>query len=364
MQQAIIRKVHPLPFLLLIGGMYLASCSTTNNAGMEKQIQAELYIIDSLLRNADYSFEMAKTLDAAYYAGVGEKPTDFLQPGEDTATVKKSMKEEKAAISLAGFYATECGVTYLSTQTKQKPTDILTSIVNQTIDSASVTLLHRFANATWKAGQPFRDIKRITRATFTVFNFLPPEEVKKDDDQVRSAASKLLSAMQDVVNGDIKSQMEKMRSLLQSESFAWEIAAYQDSTYNSQQQQPAKNSNTGDDTAMITKSVKEQKIATNIAGFYALECGINYFVATKHILPSAILQSINDNTISKEDKELFCRFANATWKAGQPFRGLSRIARETFTPFYFLSVDDVEKDWVQVKAAAKKLQGSLLEKSL
>jgi hypothetical protein len=346
----------------LLAGTYLASCSTANNnEGMEKQMRAELQTIVSLLRSADFSLEMAKTLDAAYYTGIGEKPADFLSPADETATVRKSVKEEKAATSLAGFYATECGVTYLSTRTQQKPTDILTAIVNKTIDSTSILLLNRLANATWKAGQPFRDMKRITRATFTVANFLSPDEIKKDADQVHSAASKLLSAMQDVADGDIKIQMEKLRSLLQSEAFAYEIASYQDAAYNSNQHLPAVDSTIKEDTGTIEKSVKDQKIATSIAGFYALECGINYLVTTKHILPSAILQSIGDNTISKEDKELFSRFANATWKAGQPFRALNRITRETFTPFYFLSEADVEKDWVQIKAAAKKLQEFLQE---
>lgn len=361
MPQATIRTVQKLSFLLL---MSLASCSSAKNDGMEKQIQAELSTIDSLLRSADYSFEMAKTLDAAYHEGVGEKPVDFLLPGEDTATVKKSVKEENLAIRLAGFYATECGVTYLSMKTQQKPTDILTAIVDKTIDSVSILLLNRFANATWKAGQPFRDMKRITGPAFTGVHFLPPDEIKKDAVQVSSAASKLLSAMQDSVKGDMKSQMEKMRSLLQSESFAHEMAGNQEAAYNSNQQQPHKQASTVDETAMLVKSVKEQKIATNIAGFYALECGVNYLIATKHILPSAILQSIIDNTISKEDKELFSCFANATWKAGQPFRGLTRITRETFTPFYFLSAEDIEKDWVQIKAAAKKLQESFHKTSL
>ena len=354
--------ITKFPFFLIGCGMYLASCSSANTEGMEKQIQAELHTIDSLLRNPDYSLEMAKALDAAYHEGVGEKPVDFLLPGESIATVWKSVKEEKAATSLAGFYATECGVSYLATQTQKKPTDILQAIVNKTLDSASILLLNRFANATWKAGQPFRDIKRITRSTFTVFNFLPPDEVEKDYVQINSAAAKLLSAMQDVINSDTKGQMEKMRSLLQSESFAYEMAANQDAAYNNSQQQPAKAIINQDDTATIEKNVKEQKIATGIAGFYALECGVNYLVATKHILPSAILQSIVGNTISKEDKELFCRFANATWKAGQPFRDLSRITRETFTPFYFLSASDIEKDWVQIKAAAKKLQESFNKK--
>jgi hypothetical protein len=52
---------------------------------------------------------------------------------------------------------------------------------------------------------------------------------------------------------------------------------------------------------------------------------------------------------------IFARFANATWKVGQPFRGLNRITRPTFTPFYFLSESDIDKDMVQIRAAAQRI---------
>ena len=162
--------------------------------------------------------------------------------------------------------------------------------------------------------------------------------------------------MQEVKDSSVNAQMQKIRSLLHSQQYAAEMAAFMDAGYYTSQKQtvPAFIS-AKDDTATTKKSVKEQKIATNVAGFYALECCTNYFVTTRSLLPSDILKSIVDGTISKEDKDLFSRFANATWKAGQPFRGLNRIERETFTPFYFLSEADIEKDWVQIKAAAKKL---------
>lgn len=351
-------KPRKLTFVLLTG-IVLPSCNLKMNVSMQQQIQQELRKMDSLLRKESYSFEMAKAVDSAYHAGVGEKPADFLSPGEDTATVKINLKEAGAAINLAGFYATECGVSYLCEQTQKKPTDILAAIVNKTIDPNAVLLLNRFANATWKAGQPFRDMKRITRPAFTVANFLPPDEIKKDYDQVTGAASKLLSSMQDVVNSGTKDQMEKLRSLLQSEQYAYEMSGWLVSHYYASQNQGPPYFMPGEDTATITKSVKEQRIATNLAVFYALECGISYLVTIKEILPSEILKSIINNTISKEDKTLFARFANATWKGGQPFRGLNRITGQTFTPFYFLTEADIEKDWVQIRAAAKKLLESL-----
>lgn len=97
------------------------------------------------------------------------------------------------------------------------------------------------------------------------------------------------------------------------------------------------------------------KIATSVAGFYALECGVNYLVATTNRLASVILRSVANNTMSPEEKMMFARFANSTWKAGQPFRDLSRITRPTFTPFYFLTEPDIEKDMVQIRTAALRL---------
>jgi len=143
-------------------------------------------------------------------------------------------------------------------------------------------------------------------------------------------------------------------SLLRSENFAVTIAQSQsDAYYVGVGETPPPFLLPDDDTTSVNITQKDEKIAINLAGFYALECGLDYLVTTQHKLPSDILKSITDGTISQDDKQLLCRFANATWKAGQPFRGLDRITRRTFTSFYFLTQDDVEKDWVQVKAAAK-----------
>lgn len=320
---------------------------------MSLKINQERNIIDSLLRSEDFALEMAQTLDAAYYIGINETPPPFLSKKEETASVEISKKEEKIAINLAGFYALECGLGALCSQTHQKPTDLLQIIVENKADSATILLLNRFANATWKAGQPFRGLERIKRPIFKVASLLPKDEIQKDFDQIIAAAGKLLATMQDVRDSSLEDQMKKLRSLLQDESFAFEMASYLESTYyTAQDQTHPPFISPEEEKATITKSAKEQKIATNLAGFYALECGLDYLQTTQHKLPSDILKSIKDGTINQADKQLLCRFANATWKAGQPFRGLKRITRDTFTPFYFLTEDDIEKDWVQVKAAA------------
>ncbi|MVM35935.1 hypothetical protein GO755_38335 [Spirosoma sp. HMF4905] len=337
---------------------------TTKEDDQKSQLDEEIATIDSLLRNEEFAVEMAKTLDAAYYVGVGKTPPPFLSPKEDTDSVKIKAKDEKIAINLAGFYALECGLGALCAQTNQKPTDLLQTIVANKADSATILLLNRFANATWKAGQPFRSLDRIKRPIFKVASLLPEDEVQKDYAQIEAASIKLLDSMREVQDSSLDGQMKKLRSLLKDEDFALEMATAMAAKYHTAQQKAAPPFlSPEEEKATSKKSAKEQKIATNLAGFYALECGLNYLVTTQHKRPSDILKSIVDDKVSSEDKQLLCRFANATWKAGQPFRGLDRITRDTFTPFYFLSEADVEKDWVQVKAAAglvlKKLSGSV-----
>jgi len=337
------------------------SCSTKTNPSTEPdQLQYELATIDSLLRDTAFALSMAKSLDSAYYAGIGETAPEFLPPDEETALVTKPLKEEKIAINLAGFYALECGLGLLCTQSNETPVEWLQKIKNGTADSNAVLLLNRLANATWKAGQPFRSLGRITRYNFTVAVLLSNDEVKKDSVQIANAAAKLLSSIDTGSKKTLPEQMELLRSLLQGTLYAVEMASWLDSAYAvSQQQIPTPFLTAADDTATITKSVKEMKIATSIAGFYALECGLNYLVTTKKMLPSTILKSMVNDSLSKEDKLIFARFANATWKAGQPFRGLNRITRQTFTPFYFLNETDIEKDMVQVKMAAQRLLSRL-----
>jgi hypothetical protein len=346
----------PATLLLVFFLLYNYSCSTkTENYDMPDKIKTELAAIDSLLRDTDYNALMAQTLEAAYYIGTEQPVMPFLAPGEDTAMKKKSAKEDKIATNIAGFYALECGIGWLSSQTNETPVVWLRKIVDGTIDSASIAVLNRFANATWKAGQPFRGLERLKRSTFTCFNFLPENEIKKDYDQYMTAAAKLLSAMQHVSDSNTDAQMHKLKELMQDENFTVAMADSMHVGYYTREQRQAPAFLTPeDDTATISKSVKEEKIATNVAGFYALECGLNYFAA-KNILPSDMLKSIVDSTINNDDKMLLQRFANATWKAGQPFRSLDRIHRDNFVPFYFLDEAEIEKDWIQIKAAAEKL---------
>lgn len=335
----------------------ISSCkSDTDHKSTQPQMKQELATIDSLIRDASFTESMAKTLDSSYYAGVGETAPAFLNPADDTASIMKTERNEKIAMKLAGFYALECGIGLLSVQTNTTPIDWLRKITNGSADSTAILLLNRFANATWKAGQPFRGLSRITRPNFIVASSLSPGEVEKDYFQIFHSAKMLLSSMDSVNDSPISQQMETLRRLLQDTSYAVQLASFLHSANDTgglSRRPPFLTP--ADDTTMIRKTAKEMKIATSIAGFYALECAVNYLVTTKKQQPSTILKSLLDNTINQEDKMLFARFANATWKAGQPFRDLNRITRRTFTPFYFLTDADIEKDMVQIRAAATRL---------
>lgn len=349
-------KIYIRLFILLAAQQYILSCSPKDDKTMQNQLKEELNKINQLLRDKNFAQEMAQTLEAAYYNGVGEKPPVFLKPGDDTAKIKKPAIDEKTATSIAPFYALECGIGVLCETHGGTPVEWLKKINDNTLDTSYWLLLNRFANATWKAGQPFRDLNRIERPVFIIANFLSAEEVKKDKDQLKAASIKLSDAMKDVADSSKTKQFDKLKQLMQSETFAFETARHADSSYSVSQKQPVPSfAEYGKDTSTITKTVKQEKIATNIAGFYALECGINYMVTIEKRLPSQILDSIKNNTINDADKTLLLRFANATWKAGQPFRGLERIRKDNFIPASMLSKEELEKDWVQIRAAAEKL---------
>jgi hypothetical protein len=326
----------------------------------EQTINDELKKITVLLRDSSFAVEMAKHLDAAYYTSQEQDAPAFLPDNADTSTIQRSLKDEKIATNIAGFYALECGIGVLMDQKAGSPVEWLNKLIGKQLDSTEIVVLNRFANATWKAGQPFRGLKRITRDVFISPVFLPDDEIKKDYDQVVAAATKLLAALQDVKDSSKLNQLQKISQLLKDKQFAMEMAQHMEAAYYTARQQAVPPFlKQGEDTATIKKSLKEEKIATNIAGFYALECGLSYLATAQKKLPSAVLQSIINDSINEDDKRLFERFANATWKAGQPFRGLDRITRATFTSFDLLTPEEIEKDWVQIRAAAEMVTKNL-----
>ncbi len=342
--------------------LMIFSCSEKKSPVMkkEKKIHEELTRISNLLQDTDFALQIAESQDAAYLKAQPQTPPEFLSEQEENNNITKSVKEEKIATNVAAFYAVECGIGLLRNQHGGTPAEWLNKIVNHQLNSSEVLILNRFANATWKAGQPFRGLARIKKDNFISAAFLPEEEVAKDSAQVSAAAEMLLPAMQSVAGKDADAQLQKLSELLQSKQFALQMAKHIEAAYYEGIHQPVPEFlKEGEDTATFQKSFKEEKIAINLAGFYALECGLSYLATAKNAVPSDVLASITNNGLNKEDKEILKRFANATWKAGQPFRSLDRITRKTFTCFALLPREELEKDWMQVKAAAAKLSAAL-----
>jgi hypothetical protein len=342
--------------------LMIFSCSEKKSPVMkkEKKIHEELTRISNLLQDTDFALQIAESQDAAYLKAQAQTPPEFLSEQKENNNITKSVKEEKIATNVAAFYAVECGIGLLRNQHGGTPAEWLNKIVNHQLNSNENLILNRFANATWKAGQPFRRLARIKKENFISSVFLSKEELEKDYHQVNAAAEMLLPAMKSVWEKDSDGQLQKLSELLQSKQFALQMAEHIEAAYYESIHQPVPEFfKDGEDTATLQKSYKEEKIAINLAGFYALECGLSYLATAKDLAPSDVLQSITNDKLNKEDKEILERFANATWKAGQPFRNLDRITRKTFTCFDLLPPEEVEKDWIQVKAAAIKLSGAL-----
>ena len=157
--------------------------------------------LKQLMQSREFAVEMASWLEGAYYRGIGETAPAFIG-----AEMSDAQAQEKVAINLAGFYALETGLGFileLEQQRKQEgegniletPMDIIDSIIKQQLSDQYMLLLARFANATWKAGQPFRDLGRIKRDNFIPAGQLSNIELEKDFVQIKEAALKLRDGM-------------------------------------------------------------------------------------------------------------------------------------------------------------------------
>ncbi len=351
-------KATPVLYKILIV-VCLASCAQKKEKDMEtqKQIQEQLGKLNSLLRDSAFAMAFAKGQDSAYYSSQKQAIPSFE---DDNKKIKKSFKEEKIAINVAAFYAVECGMGIFINQKNGTPVQWLQKIVNKKTGSGEVLLLNRFANATWKTGQPFRNLNRIKRENFIVANYLSEAETKKDYDQVMAAASKLLDSLKAYESSSKEEQFKEISRLMKNKQYALEMARHMEAAYYTAENKPVPPFvSPAEDTAIIEKNAFDEKVATNLAAFYALECGLSYLSASNNELPSDVLQSIINGNIAEKDKQLLARFANATWKASQSFRSLDRIYKDNFTPFYFLSAEEIEKDWVQIKTAAAILKKML-----
>ena len=81
------------------------------------------------------------------------------------------------------------------------------------------------------------------------------------------------------------------------------MAAGQEATYYASQNQPVEAFFEGSDS-LVKKSVKEEKIAINLAGAYAVECGVAALIAQKGGTPAGWFEKIIDGSIDSSDMKM------------------------------------------------------------
>lgn len=152
----------------------------------------QLARLSSIVKSLGHQLAMANACDKAYADGIGNP--DLYEP-------YGAEKPEKVAQNMAGPLAVNSAVGVLATMrglpTEGNVTMILRDIVNGNVSEIERSILHRLANATWAAGQPFRSDKGpLGRAAgVNVFDLLDQAEVAKDWHQIHAAASYLLTEM-------------------------------------------------------------------------------------------------------------------------------------------------------------------------
>ena len=149
------------------------SCAEQKQKDMpdKEQMKTQLNQISNLLQDSGFTRAMAETLEAAYYIAEKQPVPSFTAGDIDTAQVKKSIKDEKIATGIAPLYALECGIGQLMEVYNATPVEWLDKIIDNKLDSAQVLILNRFANATWKAGQPSADLNGLKKRIYLFLFF-------------------------------------------------------------------------------------------------------------------------------------------------------------------------------------------------
>lgn len=329
-------------------------CSLLINSAALKNaspLNEELNILSALLQDENFVAQIVAAGDThkSYQQDTHSSTNEVLQ---------RSFKEEKIAISLAPFYALECGIQALM-QTNPEHSFFywVDHLLNRRLHPDQVLLLNRFANATWKAGQPFRDLARIKRRNFISAALLPAEEVAKDFDQLHAAAEMIHPVLLPYKNSDHLLQLQKVEHVLQDRNFAEVMAAHVNAAYYiAQQQMVPAFLQAGEEHAMIAKNTQSEKMAMALSGFYALECGLSYLASRQQVKPSVLLHSICEGALPGNEQMLFQRFAHATFKAGEVFMGMHRITTPAFGLFDFLEDAAVRLHWAHIKTVASQLK--------
>jgi len=112
---------------------------------------------------------------------------------------------------------------------------------------------------------------------------------------------------------------------------------------------------------------KPEHVGINLAAQAAVVSGVSILALIRGINLeenlTAILGEIAENKVSKVERGILLRLANATWNAQQPLRmdkgALGRASN--MNVFDLLPAEEVDKDFIQIEAAAKFLLQALAE---
>jgi len=134
--------------------------------------------LSSSIRRESQSSRTSGISDAEHVKDAGDRKD------APSGNSKVSVKEQKIAINLGGV---------LCSGMRRRPADrvkrrnsgrLAGKDVTKATGPEDLLVLGRFANATWKAGQPFINWDRIKNDHFISANYLPEESTQKDYAQV------------------------------------------------------------------------------------------------------------------------------------------------------------------------------------
>jgi len=151
----------------------------------------QFQLLNGLLQNQAFAAEVSLVAQRAYAGNNASGHGINLS----TASMTDSQKDQDIAINVAPFYALDALVTKRWLEERKTPVETLQEVVNGVASPVGVTEVGLLANATWKAGQPFRGINRIERSVFQSLVTLPQGELNKDHVIVKAVASHLLERM-------------------------------------------------------------------------------------------------------------------------------------------------------------------------
>jgi hypothetical protein len=260
------------------------------------------------------------------------------------ATFRLSVAEEKIAINMAGCYALVCGTDLISRQKKMAPWVLLQQIIDDTLDPDNWELLYRFANITWKAGQPFRGHERIERPVFIPFSLLPAHEVKKDHVQIISAAAVLTKSIPHEDDDEDKSFWHQVASRMQDEDFSEMMAAaLEESYYKNIGKTPPPFITETEKEDYVEKALEDYNWAASLAAFYGLESAIDYWVQKEAANVPELLHQIINQSLLPDKQKLLLTMCHAATLAGVPFVGIPNAKDDHLVPFSLLPETALEK---------------------